>query len=125
MQINGIQVVGIKGMGLKEIDSEIERGGKFVMYSYAMSFIVITLKRPSEIYFIKSNESALGRGMKYTVITLVLGWWGFPWGPIYSLMSLATNLSGGKDLTKPVCVEIAKAEAIRLNKKALVAAPDA
>jgi hypothetical protein len=36
------------------------------------------------------------------LITLGLGWWGIPWGPIYSIGSLFSNLTGGKDMTKEV-----------------------
>ncbi len=125
MRISGIEVLGVNGLGLKELDSEVERGGRFIMFSYTMSFLVITLRRPSPIHFIRAGESALGRGMKYNLITMILGWWGIPWGPIHSFMSLGGNLSGGKDLTRSVCVEIAKAEAIRRNQAALAAAPAA
>ena len=29
-------------------------------------------------------------------MTLVAGWWGFPWGPIYTLGALGTNAFGGQ-----------------------------
>jgi hypothetical protein len=119
VRISGIDVLGIKGLGMKELDSEVERGGRFVMFTYTMSFFVITLRRPSQIHFIRAGESAVGRGMKYNLITMVMGWWGIPWGPIHSFISLGGNLSGGKDLTKAVCLEIAKAEALRRNQAAL------
>lgn len=32
----------------------------------------------------------------YSVLTLVLGWWGFPWGPIYTLGALGRNALGGE-----------------------------
>lgn len=40
--------------------------------------------------------------MPYTMLTLFVGWWGIPWGPIYTIMCLATNLGGGKDVTSEV-----------------------
>jgi hypothetical protein len=42
------------------------------------------------------------KGMKYTAISLIMGWWGIPWGPIYTCKSLYMNLSGGKDVTAKV-----------------------
>ena len=42
------------------------------------------------------------KGLGFTALTFVLGWWGIPWGPIYSIGSLGTNLSGGKDVTKEI-----------------------
>lgn len=38
--------------------------------------------------------------IQYTLLTLVAGWWGIHWGPIYSLQCLGTNLGGGKDGTE-------------------------
>jgi hypothetical protein len=35
-------------------------------------------------------------GWKYSLITLVAGWWGFPWGPIYTLGALGRNALGGE-----------------------------
>ncbi len=33
--------------------------------------------------------------LRATVVTWLLGWWGFPWGPIYSVHALFRNLLGG------------------------------
>ncbi len=35
----------------------------------------------------------------YTLLTLALGWWGIPWGPIYTLEALGANLAGGRRVT--------------------------
>jgi len=48
----------------------------------------------------------LGKGMGFTLLTLVAGWWGFPWGPIYSVQSIYSNLSGGKDVTKEIAATL-------------------
>jgi hypothetical protein len=34
-------------------------------------------------------------GLKYTVISVLLGWWGIPWGPIYTLQAIGRNSAGG------------------------------
>ncbi|MFN8286414.1 MAG: hypothetical protein U0V74_06665 [Chitinophagales bacterium] len=98
----GVKIEGIQGMSLADIKHEIDRGGRFVMYQYTISILVMTFKRPTDIYFIKGSESGVVKGLPYALITLFLGWWGIPWGPIYSIGSLYTNLSGGKDLTDAV-----------------------
>ena len=33
---------------------------------------------------------------------LLFGWWGIPWGPIWTIGSLVTNLRGGRDITREV-----------------------
>ena len=32
----------------------------------------------------------------------VLGWWGIPWGPIWTISTIVTNLRGGRDVTNDV-----------------------
>jgi hypothetical protein len=33
---------------------------------------------------------------------LVAGWWGIPWGPIYTIQSVYKNSKGGIDITPSV-----------------------
>lgn len=96
------QIKGIEGLSTDQINKELERGAKFVVFQYCISLIVITFKRGSDIYFIREGESAVGKGIGFTVLTFFLGWWGIPWGPIYTIGSLYTNLSGGKDVTQEI-----------------------
>jgi hypothetical protein len=58
---------------------------------------------------IRGGESAVGRSFGFSLISLVLGWWGFPWGPIYTISSLVTNLGGGKDVTSEVVMALQSA----------------
>jgi hypothetical protein len=34
-------------------------------------------------------------GLLYSFGTLLLGWWGIPWGPIYTVQAIARNFRGG------------------------------
>ena len=62
----------------------------------------LSFRRGSNIHFIRGGESAVTRGLGFVAMTALLGWWGIPWGPIFSVQSLWTNLSGGKDVTEEV-----------------------
>jgi hypothetical protein len=97
-----MKIIGLEGMTGEQLSMELQRGGKFVMYQYCISIAILTFKRPSDIYFIKSGESAVGKGLPFSLISLFLGWWGFPWGPIYTIGSFATNFSGGNNVTTEV-----------------------
>ncbi len=94
-----MQIRGIEGLTADQLNFEIQRGGKFVFYQYCISVIVVTFRRSSDFYLVREGESRVGRGLPWTLLTLVLGWWGIPWGPIYSVQSLVVNLKGGKDVT--------------------------
>ena len=96
------EIKNIEGLSVDDINRELSNGAKFVVFSYCFSIIVMTYKRGSNIYFIKAGESTLKHGIGFTLITLLFGWWGIPWGPIYSIGALFTNLTGGKNVTQEV-----------------------
>ena len=88
------------------LQQELQQGGKFVMYQYCISLLIITFKRSSNIYFISHSENAVVKGLPFTLLSLVLGWWGIPWGPIYTIQSIWVNFKGGKDVTQEVAASI-------------------
>lgn len=102
----GVQIKGIKGLSTDEINKELSEGAKFVMYQYCVSIIVMTFKRPTDIYFVKSGKSSTSKGLIFSLITFLFGWWGIPWGPIYSIQVLINNLEGGRDITKEVTASL-------------------
>lgn len=99
-------IKGIENMDMRSIESELQQGGKFVIYTYCFSLIFMTFRRSSNIYFIKHNGNAVTTGLKYTLLSAVAGWWGIPWGPIYTIGALISNLKGGKDVTREVLASI-------------------
>ena len=97
-----MKIHGIEGMSPETLRHEIAEGGKFVLYKYCISALVITFRRPTDVYFVKAGESRVTKGLPWTLLTLLLGWWGIPWGPIYSVQCLYGNLQGGQDVTAQV-----------------------
>ncbi len=94
-----MRIRGIDNLSTDQIHFEVQRGARFVLYSYCVSVLVLTFRRTSDVYFLRSGESPVVKGLPWTLLTVLLGWWGIPWGPIYSIQSLILNLSGGKDVT--------------------------
>jgi hypothetical protein len=60
---------------IKEI---LQNGGKVVSYSFAISIIIMTFKRSSPLHAFRANEGCIGAGFKYSLLTLLLGWWRIP-----------------------------------------------
>jgi hypothetical protein len=85
----------------------LQNGGKFVVYYYTISILIMTFRRGSDIYFLRSNESPIKFGWKFLLLSLFAGWWGFPWGPIYTVQSIYMAFSG-KDITKEVMAQFAR-----------------
>lgn len=97
-----MEINNIEGLSVQQIKSLVSQGGKFVIFPYTISLLVMTLKRSSDIYFIKPNESSLKYAGGFIAINLILGWWGIPWGPIYTIGALIDHISGGKDVTNEI-----------------------
>lgn len=95
-------IVGLEGLSDEEINEELQNGARFVLYSYCISVIVLTFKQPSAIYFVRADESRFLKGLPYTLLSLVVGWWGIPFGLIYTIWCVASNSSGGTDVTDEV-----------------------
>ncbi|MBP6661129.1 MAG: hypothetical protein KA174_10620 [Chitinophagales bacterium] len=95
-------IKNIEGLTVDDINKELDRGAKFIYFSYTISILVMTFRRSSSIYFVSGGESHWSYSWKYTLISLLFGWWGIPWGFIYTPMSIISNISGGKDVTQSV-----------------------
>jgi hypothetical protein len=54
---------------------------------------------------LRGGENGAGQAISYSLISLVAGWWGIPWGPIWTISTMITNAQGGKDLTLAVLTQ--------------------
>ena len=97
-----MKIQGIEGMSSDQLRFELQRGAKIVCYHYCISIVFMTFRRSSDAYYIPAGESAVSKGLPWTLLTLVCGWWGIPWGPIFTVQSLTVNFKGGKDITKDI-----------------------
>lgn len=97
-----MNIKNLENLTTDQIHYELKNGAKFVIFSYCISVLIMTFRRSSSIYFIRPGESTFRHGFVYTLISLVLGWWGIPWGPIHTVTSVFSNSFGGKDVTAEV-----------------------
>lgn len=95
-------VVNLERMTLEELAEELHAGSKFVVYKYCISIVILTFQNPSGVHLVRADQSRFIHGLPYTLLSLVAGWWGFPWGPIYTVGSLASNIGGGTDITAKI-----------------------
>jgi hypothetical protein len=85
-----------------EENGEPSRDGRWVVFEYCISVVAVTLRRTSRPYYLEYAEWAWLRGLPYVGVSLLLGWWGVPWGVIYTPVTIFANLSGGCDITAQV-----------------------
>jgi hypothetical protein len=64
---------------------------RYVVYWYVISVLVATFRKPIQGVFCPS--CAKKKAIQASAVTWLLGWWGFPWGPLWSLKVLYQNLT--------------------------------
>lgn len=101
-----MKIRNIEGLTPAEIREGVEDGGRFIIYKYCISIVVITFNRPTDIYYIAPGKSDITPGLGWLFLNMIFGWWGIPWGPIHTISNLYTNLTGGKDVTMEIMASI-------------------
>lgn len=105
-----MKIIGLEDMSGADLSAELEKGGKFVVYQYCISILVMTFKRSSNIYFVSADENPIVKGLLFTVLSFFLGWWGIPWGPIYTIEAFIVNFKGGRDVTAEIIASFTRAD---------------
>lgn len=96
------KVIGIERMTADQLTYELQRGGRFVIFPYVISVLIMSFRRGSDIYYIPPGGGTWKHGWPFALLTLLLGWWGFPWGLIWTPVALVQHLQGGRDVTREV-----------------------
>ena len=96
------KIIGLGDLTDKEIDMALQDGARFVVYQYCISIVILTFKRTSDVYFVRPKGNAALLGLGFSILSFFLGWWGIPWGPIYTIEALWVNFRGGRDVTEAI-----------------------
>jgi hypothetical protein len=94
-----MRLVGADKMSRQQFEATLRAGGRLVFYEYCVSLLVVTLRCPSPVYLLQPGEAGVWRGLPYSLVSFLFGWWGLPMGLVYTPLTLMTNLSGGRDVT--------------------------
>jgi hypothetical protein len=102
-----VRIHGIEGMTLAQVQQEVDRGGRFVQFTVAVSlFIGIAgywRRSESDIHFLKAGESITNLLVRYTVGMALL----LPLGPLLAVALLLSDNRGKKtDVTYKVLSQL-------------------
>ena len=97
-----MRIHGVAGLTADAIHRELKAGGRFVAFENCISALIATARRSTAPYFLRAGELGLARGLPFILLSLLLGWWGVPWGLIYTPAVLITNCCGGRDVTREI-----------------------
>lgn len=97
-----MNIVGLDNVTPTQLKAEIQAGTRFVVFQYCFSVIVMTFKQGSSVYVIRPGDSAFTKSLPFSLCSFILGWWGIPWGPIWTISTIVRNCQGGVDVTSGV-----------------------
>ena len=92
-------VQGTEGLTLRQVEDDVLKGGRFVMFLWNFSLLVVSFRRGSPLTYIRSDRWTGPQALLWSLPSFFVGWWGIPWGIIFTIQSLYTNCNGGKNLT--------------------------
>ena len=79
---------------------EIAPSTKLVSYTYVISLLVVTFRRSTRYYFMEAEKGkAFGAKLSCIVCNLLLGWWGIPWGPIWTIKETIGDLTDTRTIS--------------------------
>lgn len=116
-------VVDLNQMTIEELAEELHAGSRFIVYKYCISIVILTFQNPSGVHLVRAEQNRFLHGLPYTLLSLVAGWWGFPWGPIYTIGSIGSNIGGGTDITAKIRASV-NSEIRRLSGRMETQFPD-
>lgn len=106
----GRPISGTEGMSIQQIEDDVLRGGRFRIFRYNFSVIVMSFQRGSGIQYIRAGHGPGAHAWPWTVLSLMVGWWGIPWGIFFTLQTLWTNCMGGVDVTQELLTSVVGAQ---------------
>ena len=99
----------------------VQAGHRFYLVPYVISAVVITFRRNmGQVHEVSDGKWPVLPIAGATLLTSLLGWWGFPWGVAFSFATLIRLWNGGKDVTKDLLQQAVGTEEA---KRILAAAP--
>jgi len=104
-QLITIRVRGAEHLTADQLRLLVQKGGRCVRYEFIVSVLIATFRFQSGVYLTDSWQERYLLGLPFSVLSLLLGPWGVPWGPILTGRAVWVNLSGGMNVTAQVLAQ--------------------
>jgi len=104
-QSSRLALVPLAGAGplfADEILVRLRDGWRCVRFEWCISFGVATFRRQSAVYLTATWQERYIRGAGYSLLALLFGPWGVPWGLVRTAEAVWVNFTGGVDVTDEV-----------------------
>ena len=97
-----IPLAGTGPLFADELLVRLRDGCRCVRFEWCISFVIVTLRRQSAVYLTATWQERYLRGVGYSLLALLFGPWGVPWGLVRTPLAVWINLTGGSDVTDEV-----------------------
>jgi curved DNA-binding protein CbpA len=67
---------------------------RFLIFRQVISFVFLTQTSPKPGIY--CSDCAARQGFKSSAISALFGWWGIPWGPVFTIREIIRNAFGGE-----------------------------
>jgi hypothetical protein len=104
-----------------ELEERVMRGYRFMTIPYVVSVMILSFRRSmGGVHEVNTGEWPMGQVIGATFITCLFGWWGIPFGILWTILSLFYLWRGGRDCTREILTQALGAQEA---KRILAAAP--
>lgn len=107
------KIQGVRGMTIAAVRAAVSGGARFVVFPYCESWLIVSFRRISDPVLVKPGDSRLRVAGVPILHSFLFGWWGIPWGPIWTVSSIWRSAKGGVDVTGPLMADLEQAYADR------------
>jgi hypothetical protein len=97
-----IPLAGSPPLPPDQLRARIAAGDRCVRFESCVSFLFATIRRQSPVYLTTGWQDRYVRGLGYSLVALLLGPWGVPWGLVWTPWAFWVNVTGGVDVTDEV-----------------------
>lgn len=101
-----IPLAGTGPLSADELLARLRDGWRCVRFEWCISFVAVTLRRQSAVYLTATWQERYLRGVGYSLLALLFGPWGVPWGLVRTPLAVWSNLTGGTDVTDEITRQI-------------------
>lgn len=88
---------------------------------YVISVVVLTFQRNmgGGLHEIRTGEYPIGKMIPAALVTVLIGFWGFPFGILFSILTCFYLWKGGRDATREILEDaVGREEALKILKAA-------
>ena len=78
--VKPLKLQRVAGLTIAGVRAAVASGARFVIFPYCESFAVVTFRRVTDPILVRAGESRLRVSGAPILHSLLLGWWGLPWG---------------------------------------------